>query len=90
VLAGVGPIRSHAMLDRLGTIAGIYIPDGLKTRLTGVPEDKMAAEGVAACAEIVRELRELPGVAGVHIMAIGLEEAIPEIVERAGLGRRAA
>jgi methylenetetrahydrofolate reductase (NADPH) len=87
VLAGVGPIRSHAMLERLGTIPGIYIPDGLKTRLTGVPEDKMAAESVAACAEIVREL---PGVAGVHIMAIGLEEAIPEIVERAGLGRRAA
>ncbi len=88
VLAGVGPIRSHAMLERLGTIPGIFIPDELKARLTAVPEDKMAAVSVEACAEIVRELRELPGVAGVHIMAIGLEEAIPEIVERAGLKDR--
>jgi len=88
VLAGVGPIRSHAMLERLKTIPGIFIPDDLSARLGGVPEDKMAAESVAACAEIVRELRELPGVAGVHIMAIGLEDAIPEIVERAGLGKR--
>jgi len=88
VLAGVGPIRSHAMLERLKTIPGIFIPDELAARLKAVPEDKMAAESVAACAEIVRELRELPGVAGVHIMAIGLEDAIPEIVERAGLGKR--
>ena len=87
VLAGVGPIRSHAMLARMKTIPGVYIPEELEARLMGVPEDKMAAESVASTAEIVRELRTLPGVAGVHIMAIGLEEAIPEIVERAGLGK---
>jgi methylenetetrahydrofolate reductase (NADPH) len=90
VLAGVGPIRSHAMLERLGTIPGIFIPDDLRKRLTAVPEDKMAAESIAACADIIRQLRELPGVAGVHIMAIGLEDAIPEIVDRAGLARRTA
>jgi methylenetetrahydrofolate reductase (NADPH) len=88
VLAGVGPIRSIAMLERLGTIPGVFIPDALAARLRAVPEDRMAAESIAICAEIIGELQRLPGVAGVHIMAIGLEDAIPEIVERAGLGRR--
>lgn len=88
VLAGVGPIRNLAMLERLGQIPGVFVPERLANRLRAVPEDRMAAESIAICAEIIRELRELPGVAGVHIMAIGLEDAIPEIVERAGLGRR--
>jgi len=88
VLAGVGPIRSLGMLARLKQIPGVLIPDELTRRLEGVPEDRVAAESVAITIEIVRELRDLPGVAGVHIMAVGMEEAIPEIVERAGLGRR--
>jgi methylenetetrahydrofolate reductase (NADPH) len=88
VLAGVGPIRSLGMLDRLKQIPGVYVPEQLERRLRAVPEDKVGAESIAICAEIIRALREVPGVAGVHVMAVGLEEAIPEIVERAGLGRR--
>jgi methylenetetrahydrofolate reductase (NADPH) len=89
VLAGVGPIRSIGMLERLKQIPGVYVPEGLEARLRAVPEDRVSAESIAICAEIIRELRDVPGVSGVHVMAIGLEEAIPEIIERAGLGRRA-
>ncbi len=31
------------------------------------------------------QMREIPGVAGVHVMAIEWEEATPEILELAGL-----
>jgi methylenetetrahydrofolate reductase (NADPH) len=35
--------------------------------------------------ETIRRLREMPGVKGVHIMAIEWEERVGELVERAGL-----
>ena len=35
--------------------------------------------------ETIQRLKETEGVAGVHIMAIGWEEAMLEIVESAGL-----
>jgi methylenetetrahydrofolate reductase (NADPH) len=43
------------------------------------------AEGMSICIEQIEELREIEGVAGVHIMAIEWEEAIRPIVERVGL-----
>jgi methylenetetrahydrofolate reductase (NADPH) len=88
ILAGVGPIRSLRTMDRMRQIPGIHIPDQIANRLQAVPDERVLDESIAMCAEIVREVREIPGVAGVHIMAFGLEEAVPEIVERAGLGRR--
>jgi methylenetetrahydrofolate reductase (NADPH) len=40
---------------------------------------------MAACAETVAELRELPGVAGVHVMSVAYEQGVPEILAAAGL-----
>ncbi|MGH2583664.1 MAG: methylenetetrahydrofolate reductase [Dehalococcoidia bacterium] len=89
VLAGVGPVRSLRALDHMRReVPGIHVPDAVVRRLSGVPEDRVAVEGLALCAEIIRQVREIPGVAGVHIMAFGWEEAVPEIIEQAGLGRR--
>jgi methylenetetrahydrofolate reductase (NADPH) len=88
ILAGVGPIRSLRTLDRMRQIPGIHVPDEVADRLRGVPEKRVLDESIAICAEIIGELRSIPGVAGVHVMAFGLEEAVPEIIERAGLGRR--
>ena len=54
-------------------------------------EDKKArsgawqAEGMKICIELIQQLREIEGVAGVHIMAIEWEEAVRPIVESAGL-----
>jgi methylenetetrahydrofolate reductase (NADPH) len=89
VLAGVGPVRSLRALEHMRReVPGIHVPDDVVRRLQGAPEDQIAAEGIALCAETIQQLREIPGVAGVHIMAFGWEEAVPEILERAGLDRR--
>jgi len=89
VLAGVAPIRSLEALEELRrTRPETGVPAHLVGRLHGVPAHRFAEEGLAVCAESVRQLRAIPGVAGVHIMASGWEEAIPEILERAGLDRR--
>ncbi len=42
-------------------------------------------EGIKICIELIQQLREIEGVAGVHVMAIEWEEAVKPIVEGAGL-----
>jgi len=43
------------------------------------------AEGLKICIELIQQLRQIEGIAGVHIMAIEWEEAVKPIVEGAGL-----
>ncbi|TQM03146.1 methylenetetrahydrofolate reductase [Pseudonocardia kunmingensis] len=86
VLAGVGPIRSLRAYEFVRThVPGVHLPESVGRRLRGVPEHRVAAEGVALCVETIEALRAIPGVAGVHVMAFGYERGIPEILERAGL-----
>jgi len=60
-----------------------------KTELT--KEDKLARskawreEGIKICIDLIQQVREIEGVAGVHIMAIEWEEAVRPIAEGAGL-----
>jgi methylenetetrahydrofolate reductase (NADPH) len=89
VLAGVGPVKSLRALEHMQReVPGMYVPDDVVRRLRGVPADRVAAEGLALCSEIITQVRTIPGVAGVHVMAFGWEDAIPEILERAGLAPR--
>jgi methylenetetrahydrofolate reductase (NADPH) len=89
VLAGVGPIRSLRALDHmLNNVPGLRIPDAVERRLRAAGEDKVAEEGLAMCAEAIAELREIPGVRGVHVMAPAFEAGIPGILGRAGFLRR--
>ncbi len=88
VIAGVGPIRSLRALEYISrSVPGIHVPDEVHRRLRGVPADRVAEEGTRLCVETVQQLRETPGVAGVHVMAFGHERGVPEILERAGLGQ---
>jgi methylenetetrahydrofolate reductase (NADPH) len=89
VLAGVGPIRSLRALEFLSTsVPGVHVPDDVARRLRGVPAGRVAAEGVAMCVETMQALRQVPGVAGVHVMAFGFERGIPEMLERSGIASR--
>ena len=69
----------------------MYVPDEVVRRLRGVPSDRVAAGGHRSSApRSSSRSREIPGVAGVHVMAFSWEDAIPEILERAGIGKRTA
>lgn len=86
VLAGVGPISSLRALSHLqGGVPGVRIPAAVDRRLRGVPEDQVAAEGARLAAETIERLMTVPGLSGVHVMAIGHEGAIPGILRQAGL-----
>lgn len=89
ILAGVGPVRSLRALEFMRTgVPGIHVPDQVVRRLRGVPGDQVARAGLDLCVETIQRLAEIPGVAGVHVMAFGFEQGVPEIVERAGVGPR--
>jgi len=86
ILVGVGPLVSARAAQWLRRrVPGVHIPDALIARLerSGDP----LQEGVRICAEIIQRLREIPGVAGVHVMAHKHPELVREIVAQTGVLR---
>lgn len=83
-----GILIPDEMIERMAK-AGAPWAGKSKDELT--KEDKKArseawrTEGIQICIELVQQLQEIEGVAGVHIMAIEWEEAVRPIVEGAGL-----
>ncbi len=86
ILVGIGPLRSAKSAEYMRThIPGVVIPDEIVDRLRKTPKRKQREEGKRIAVEILQQVREIEGVAGVHIMAFRQEELIAEIVEEAGL-----
>jgi len=86
ILAGVTPFKSAGMAKYMkNRVPGMDVPDEVVKRMSGVPKEKQAEEGINICVETIQRLKEVEGVKGFHIMAIEWEEKVPEIVERGGL-----
>lgn len=86
ILAGVIPLKSVGMAKYMkASVPGMDVPDSLIERLKGVPKEKQAEEGIRVCVEMIQQLKEIPGVRGVHIMAIEWEQKVAEITKAAGL-----
>ncbi len=92
ILAGITPIKSAGMANYMkGSVPGMDVPQEIIDRIAG--KDKggpQQTEGKKLAVEMIKELAEVEGVAGVHVMAIEWESAVPEIVEAAGLMPRPA
>jgi methylenetetrahydrofolate reductase (NADPH) len=86
VLAGVTPFKSAGMANYMKkNVPGMDVPDDMIERMKGVPKEKQAEEGIKICVEQIQRLKEIPGVRGIHIMAIEWESKVGEIVKTAGL-----
>jgi len=92
VLVGVTPPRSVRMLQHLHErIPGVEVDEATFARMRGLEGEAAKDEGVRIASDVISGLREIEGVAGVHIMAPGWEvEAVPRVTEAAGLGARSA
>ena len=79
MLIGINPLRSaksaHWMRNHL---FGTIIPDAMIERMEKAADP--AAEGRRICVEYIEEIAEIPGVAGVHIMAPGNDAAVPDVI----------
>ncbi len=95
ILAGVGPLKTPGAAKYMrDQVPGMDVPDEIVARMEAAGkglEDKKAKAaafkeaGIKICVEMIQQMREIEGVAGVHIMAIEWEEAVPIIMEKAGL-----
>jgi 5,10-methylenetetrahydrofolate reductase len=84
ILAGVIPIRAVGMARYMRDyVSGVSVPDEIITRLEKA--EKAKEEGVKIILEIIEQLKEITGVHGIHIMAVGWEDIVPEMVAKAGL-----
>jgi len=84
ILAGVIPIKSAGMARYMRDyVPGVIVPDEIVTRMEQAKEAK--EEGVKIILEITEQLKEIPGVHGIHIMAVSWEDIVPEMVNKAGL-----
>jgi 5,10-methylenetetrahydrofolate reductase len=89
ILCGVGPLASAKTAKWIrSNVPGIHIPDAVIKRLEGAQDQKQ--EGKQLCIDIINEVKEIPGVSGVHVMAYRQEEYVAEIVAESGVlkGRR--
>ena len=87
IMAGITPIKGAGMARYMQKfVPGMDVPQEIVDRVAakekGAPQQE---EGKALGVEMIKELAEIEGVAGVHIMAVEWEPAVPEIVEKAGL-----
>ncbi len=87
ILVGVTPPRSTRMLEHMhDNIPGVEVDEPTFSRMRGLEGDEARAAGIAIAIDLVARLREVSGVAGIHIMAPGWEaEAVPRVVRGAGL-----
>jgi 5,10-methylenetetrahydrofolate reductase len=88
VLVGVTPPRSSRMLQYMhDRIPGIEVDDATFARMRGLEGEEAQAMGIEVAVDVIRGVRSLSGVAGVHLMAPGwAEEAVPRVVKAAALG----
>jgi 5,10-methylenetetrahydrofolate reductase len=92
ILAGLTPLKGVGAAKYMKNfVPGMDVPQEIVDRMAAEEKGPPAqAEGKKLAVEMIKEIAEIEGVAGVHLMAVEWEEAVPEIVEMAGLLPRPA
>ena len=96
ILAGIIPVRASGMARYMQTsVPGVAVPQSVVDRMKaaedrGGEDRKKRAEhgreeGLKLAVELIQQVKQIPGVHGVHIMAVGWEDTVPMLVEKAGL-----
>ena len=82
IIVGVAPLRSaKSALWMKEKLFGTIIPDALVARMEQASDP--LTEGRAICVETISALADIPGVAGVHIMAPNNDAAVPAVIAEA-------
>jgi methylenetetrahydrofolate reductase (NADPH) len=86
MMAGLVVLTSLGMAKYMNKfVPGIFVPDDLLEEMGSVPKEEAMKKGMEICARHIRFLKENQICDGVHVMAIGKEEIVPEILQMAGI-----
>lgn len=85
ILIGITPLKSLKVAQYMHKdVPGVTIPEKLMKRMEAAG-DGAAEEGVQIALELIEAVKDLQGVHGIHLMAVGWEEIVPRIVTESGL-----
>ena len=86
VLAGIVLLSSARMAKYMtDNVPGIFVPQNLIDELAAAPKGEALAKGIEIAGRMIAALKQDSLCDGIHIMAIGKEEVVPDILTAAGL-----
>ena len=86
ILVGIIMLKSAGMARFMNSnVAGVNVPDELVQEIGGVPRPDRPAKAVEIAARLIREMKGM--CQGVHVMTLGWERYVPQLLEEAGLGQ---
>jgi 5,10-methylenetetrahydrofolate reductase len=86
ILAGIVLLVSARMAKYMNeNVPGIFVPQNLIDELAGAPKGEALNKGIEIAGRMIAALKENSVCDGVHVMAIGKEEVVPDILAAAGM-----
>jgi 5,10-methylenetetrahydrofolate reductase len=86
ILAGIILLTSAPMARFMNkNIAGVFVPQELIDEMAAAPKGQALAKGIEIAGRMIKRIHDEKMCDGVHIMAIGKEETVPDIMDAAGL-----
>jgi methylenetetrahydrofolate reductase (NADPH) len=84
VMAGIIPLKNAGMAKYMNAnVAGVHVPDNLIQKMSAAAKEDREKTGIQIAADFIKQIKSM--CQGVHIMAIGWEKKVPEIMAAAGL-----
>ena len=85
VMVGIVILKSPGMAKYMNrSVPGVNVPKPLISELSAPPSDGVASVSVKIAGRLIREMKGM--CQGVHIMTLGWERYVPQLLEEAGLG----
>jgi len=86
ILAGIVLLTSARMATYMNQhVAGIFVPDDVVSEMASAPKGGAVQKGIEIAGRMIRRIKEEGIAHGVHVMAIGKEDVVPDILHAAGL-----
>lgn len=86
ILVGIILLKSAGMARFMNNnVAGVNVPDELIGEIGSVPRPDRPAKSVEIAARLIRDVKDM--CQGVHVMTLGWERYVPQLLEEAGLGQ---
>lgn len=90
ILAGIVLLVSARMAKYMNeNVPGIFVPQNLIDELASAPKGEAINKGIEIAGRMIATLKNDSICDGVHIMAIGREEVVPDILAAAGINGHA-
>jgi 5,10-methylenetetrahydrofolate reductase len=88
ILAGIILLTSARMAKYMNdNVPGVFVPQKLIDEMAAAPKGEAVKTGIRIAGRMIAEIKKNNLCDGVHIMAIGKEEVVPDILKEAGIER---